>query len=167
MPQVQLLTGLRLVGVDDQEGGAAVGLLGHERPLEARGKSSTSATAQSGGLQLVHHPVGAYMEKKYSKKGTGNLWGALSNVEKQSEKFLANVARKRFDRIKTTPTIKISSQRYLGREGPWCGTSLLSSWPPSAASPAVYREKKKENMSNKSAIVCKQYSRVKKRTCSP
>ena len=51
--------GLGLVGVDDEEGGPAVGLLGHEGPLEAGGEAGAAAAAEAGVLDLLDDPVGS------------------------------------------------------------------------------------------------------------
>ena len=50
---------LGLVGVDDQEGRPAVGLLGHEGPLEAGGEAGAAPAAEAGVLDLLDDPVGA------------------------------------------------------------------------------------------------------------
>jgi len=51
------LTRLGLVGVDDEEGGAAVGRLGHEGPLEAGGEAGAAAAAEAGVLNLLHNSI--------------------------------------------------------------------------------------------------------------
>ena len=60
-------TRLRLIGIDDQERRTAIGLLGHEGPLQAGGKTSSTTATKSGSLQLVHNPIRAWAEQENSK----------------------------------------------------------------------------------------------------
>src|SRR6516162_9144308 len=55
--------GLRLVGVEHQIGRAAVGLLGHEGPLEARREAGAAAPAQVRLLDLVDDCVAAALQQ--------------------------------------------------------------------------------------------------------
>jgi hypothetical protein len=57
--------GLRLVGIDDEIMRPPVGLLRHERPLEAGGKACAAAAAQAGGLDLVDNAIAALLEDRF------------------------------------------------------------------------------------------------------
>mmetsp|Transcript_32190 Transcript_32190/g.45769 ORF Transcript_32190/g.45769 Transcript_32190/m.45769 type:complete len:305 (-) Transcript_32190:35-949(-) len=51
---------LGFIGVDDQKGGSSVGFLGHEGPLETGWESSTSASTETGVLDLLDDPIGTH-----------------------------------------------------------------------------------------------------------
>src|SRR5262249_60948312 len=57
--------GLRLVGIDDEIVRPPVGLLRHERPLEAGGEAGAAAPAQAGGLDLVDDAIAALLEDRF------------------------------------------------------------------------------------------------------
>ena len=57
-------TRFALVGVDDEIARPRVGL-GHERPLEARWKSSTTASAQARSFDLVDDPVVTLVDEEF------------------------------------------------------------------------------------------------------
>src|SRR5262249_57828390 len=57
--------GLRLVGIDDEIMRRPVGLLRHERPLEAGGEAGAAAPAQAGGLDLVDDAIAALLEDRF------------------------------------------------------------------------------------------------------
>src|SRR5262249_47008076 len=56
--------GLRLVGIDHEIVRTAVGLLGHERPLQPGGKAGAAAPAQARGFHLVDDPVAAFFQDR-------------------------------------------------------------------------------------------------------
>jgi hypothetical protein len=45
---------LRLVSIDDEEGRAAVSVLGHEGPLEARGEASSATATEARVLDVLN-----------------------------------------------------------------------------------------------------------------
>src|SRR6516162_10701088 len=55
--------GLRLVGIDDEVGGAGIAL-GHERPLEAGREPGAAPPAQARGFDLVDHPVVTLVDQR-------------------------------------------------------------------------------------------------------
>src|SRR6516164_5326893 len=54
---------LRLVGIDDEVGGAGIAL-GHERPFEAGREPGATPPAQARGLDLVDHPVVTLVDQR-------------------------------------------------------------------------------------------------------
>jgi hypothetical protein len=100
---VSFHTWLGLIGVDDQEGRAAVGLLGHEGPLQSGGKARATAAAQTRRLQLVHYPVGSCNKHiravgcldtlEIDLKSAFLPWHRRSFVRYQSPRFMAAFKR--------------------------------------------------------------------------
>ncbi len=55
--------GLGLISVHDEVVWATIRDLGHERPFEAGRETGTTATTKAGGLDFVHDPVAAHVQK--------------------------------------------------------------------------------------------------------